>query len=99
MARSVKLSPDLLRKAADPPGAARAARRAEPEAAPAPDQRAVPHYRPGRAGKVNVTGYFDPAVKRELKRIALDEDTTIQELLAEALDDLFAKRGKPEIAR
>jgi hypothetical protein len=89
----------LLRKAADPPGAARAAAKAEPESAPAPDQRADPHRRPGRVGKVNLTGYFDPRVKRQLRQIALDEDTTIQELLAEALDDLFAKRGKPEIAR
>jgi hypothetical protein len=30
--------------------------------------------------------------------IAAEEETTIQELMAEALNDLFAKRGKPEIA-
>jgi hypothetical protein len=46
----------------------------------------------------NVTGYFPPAVKKQLRRITVEEDTTIQELLAEALNDLFAKRGMPEIA-
>jgi hypothetical protein len=46
----------------------------------------------------NVTGYFSPAVKKQLRRITVEEDTTIQELLAEALNDLFAKRGMPEIA-
>jgi len=30
--------------------------------------------------------------------LAADRDTTIQDLLAEALNDLFAKYGKPEIA-
>ena len=46
----------------------------------------------------NVTGYFPPAVKKLLRMIAAEEETTIQELMAEALNDLFAKRGKPEIA-
>jgi hypothetical protein len=46
----------------------------------------------------NVTGYFPPAVKKQLKIMAAEGDTTIQRLLAEALNDLFAKYGKPEIA-
>jgi hypothetical protein len=37
-------------------------------------------------------------VKRQLRILAADRDTTIQDLLAEALNDLFAKHGKPEIA-
>jgi hypothetical protein len=37
-------------------------------------------------------------VKRQLRILAADRDTTIQDLLAEALNDLFAKNGKPEIA-
>ena len=56
------------------------------------------HYRPGRESKTNVTAYFPPIVKKQLRLLAAEEDTTIQELLAEALNDLFAKRGKPEIA-
>ncbi|MGD0909706.1 MAG: ribbon-helix-helix domain-containing protein [Candidatus Acidiferrales bacterium] len=57
-----------------------------------------PHFRPSREGKSNVTGYFHPAVKKQLRILAADRDTTIQDLLAEALNDLFAKHGKPEIA-
>lgn len=55
------------------------------------------HYRPGREGKSNVTGYFDPVVKRQLRVLAAERDTTIQTLLGEALNDLFAKHGKPEV--
>jgi len=57
-----------------------------------------PYYRPGRAKKANVTGYFPPAVKKQLRILAAERDTTIQALLAEALNELFAKYGKPEIA-
>lgn len=57
-----------------------------------------PHYRPGRAQKSNVTGYFPPAVKKQLRMLAAEHDTTIQALLAEGINDLFAKYGKPEIA-
>jgi len=56
------------------------------------------HFRPSREGKSNVTGYFPPAVKKQLRILAADRDTTIQDLLAEALNDLFAKHGRPEIA-
>ena len=50
-----------------------------------------------RANKASVTGYFAPAVRRQLRRLAADSDTTIQALLGEALNDLFAKHGLPEI--
>ena len=58
-----------------------------------------PYYRPGREGKSNVTGYFPPAVKRQLRLLAVERDTTIQALLAEALNDLFAKHHLAEIAQ
>lgn len=57
-----------------------------------------PHYRPGRARKTNITGYFPPEVKRQLRLLAAERDTTMQDLLAEALNTLFATHGKPEIA-
>jgi hypothetical protein len=57
-----------------------------------------PHYRPGRAGKANVTGYFPPAVKKQLRLLSAEHGLTIQRLLGEALNDLFAKYGRPEIA-
>ena len=56
------------------------------------------HFNQGRAGKSNVTGYFPPEVKKQLRLLAAEHDTTIQNLLAEALNDLFAKNGKPELA-
>lgn len=67
-------------------------------AVPPPNYPENPHYRPGRAQKTNVTGYFPPAVKKQLRMLAAECDTTIQALLAEAMNDLFAKYGKPEIA-
>ena len=63
---------------------------------PSPSERQrVP---PSREGKKTVAGHFDPAVSRQLRQIALDENRTVQELLREALNDLFAKRSKPPIA-
>ena len=53
---------------------------------------------PGRAGKVLIGSHFEPAVQKQLKGIAVEQDTTVQNLLAEALNDLYAKYGKPEIA-
>jgi hypothetical protein len=52
----------------------------------------------GREGKKAVTGFFDPAVSKQLKQIALEEDSSLQALLQEAINDLFAKRGKSQIA-
>ena len=70
-------------------------------APPPPEKQASgdnPHYRPGRADKVNVTGYFPPAVKKQLRLLSAEQDKTMQQILAEALNDVFAKYGKPEIA-
>ena len=53
---------------------------------------------PSREGKKAITGFFDPAISRQLKQIALEEDSNIQALLREALNDLFIKRGKSPIA-
>ena len=33
---------------------------------------------PSRQGKKAITGYFDPAVSRQLRQLALDKDTTVQ---------------------
>ena len=50
-----------------------------------------------RAFKASVTAYFAPAVRRQLRRLAADRDTTLQALLGEAVNDLFAKHGLPEL--
>jgi len=70
---------------------------AEPSAVT--EAAAGPRYvAPARRGKKAVSGHFDPAVQKQLNQMALDEDTSVQALLREALNDLFAKRGKPTIA-
>jgi hypothetical protein len=53
-----------------------------------------------RAGRVNVTGYFDPAVKQSIRMIQakFPHRLTEQDLLAEALNDLFAKYNVPQTA-
>jgi hypothetical protein len=45
-----------------------------------------------------VAAYFPVPVQKQLKLLMVENDTTVQNLLAEALNDLFAKYGKPEIA-
>lgn len=47
-----------------------------------------------RDGLKPVMGYYSPAVRRGLHQLALDEQTTIQALLGEALDLLMRSRGK-----
>ena len=53
---------------------------------------------PSRIGKVQIAAFFDPEVSEQLKIMAVLERSTMQLLLAEALNDLFIKRGKPAIA-
>ena len=49
---------------------------------------------------MNVTGYFPPAVKSSFRMIqTAHPEKTIQDLLAEALNDLFAKYNVPQTAR
>ncbi|MBE9078553.1 hypothetical protein IQ241_14830 [Romeria aff. gracilis LEGE 07310] len=57
-----------------------------------------PYQAPSRAGKKAITGHFEPEVSKQLKLISLEEDTSVQALLGEALNDLFTKYGKPPIA-
>ncbi|KAA2211419.1 ribbon-helix-helix domain-containing protein [Teichococcus oryzae] len=54
-------------------------------------------YRPSRDGRRFLGGHFDPAVVRQMKLLAVEEDTTTQALLEEALNLLFVKKGKGKI--
>lgn len=67
-------------------------------APPPPVDTESPHYRPSRSKKKAVIGYFDPAVSKQIKQLALDEDTTMEALIGEGLDFLFEQRGLPQIA-
>ncbi|WP_010482039.1 ribbon-helix-helix domain-containing protein [Acaryochloris sp. CCMEE 5410] len=53
---------------------------------------------PVREGTRAIGGHFAPEVLKQLKLIALENDTTNQKLLGEALNLLFANYGKPPIA-
>jgi hypothetical protein len=53
---------------------------------------------PSRTGRVLIGAHFAPEVQTALKIIAAEERTTMQALLAEAINAVFAKRHKPEIA-
>jgi hypothetical protein len=55
--------------------------------------------RPGsRHGKVAITQWVDPVVRKQLAQLGLDHDKTQAELAAEALNLLFEKYGKSPIA-
>ena len=53
---------------------------------------------PSRRGKVAITHWVDPAVRKQLARLAIDHDSSQAELVAEALNLLFEKYGQPPIA-
>lgn len=53
---------------------------------------------PQQSKKTLVGGHFFPEVGKQLKLLALENDKTMQQCLGEALNDYFAKHGKPEIA-
>lgn len=58
-----------------------------------------PAVQKGRAGKVPVIGYFEPAVRSSLYLIqAQYPKASVQDLLGEALNLLFAKHRVPETA-
>lgn len=68
---------------------------APPPVALAPEPQAPANAKSGaREGKRLVGGHFSPAVQKALKQIALDEGTTVQSLMGEALDLLMRDRGK-----
>lgn len=53
---------------------------------------------PSREGKKPITVYFPPEVRKQLKALANDEDKTVQQLMGEAVNMLFAQYRRPEIA-
>lgn len=53
----------------------------------------------GRQGTKLIGGHFAPEVSTQLRILAAEEGTTVQNLLAEALDDLFVKKGRGRVAK
>lgn len=58
----------------------------------------MPVRQKGREGKVSITHWVDPVVRKQVARIALDEDKDQYELMNEALNLLFEKYGRSTIA-
>src|SRR5271168_1574997 len=84
-----------------PTDAKAAAVRQEAEAAEVPEHPVVRAPAPsapmprqkGREGKVSITQWVDPVVRKQLAQISLDEDKDQYELVNEALNLLFEKYG------
>jgi hypothetical protein len=51
-----------------------------------------------RAGKKAAPFWMPAAAKKQLDYLTIEQETTQQALLTEALNDLFKKYGKPPIA-
>ena len=64
-------------------------------ALPASAAKSVP---PSRVGRVLIGGHFAPEVQTALKIVAAEERTSIQSLLAEGINAVFARRHKAQIA-
>ena len=84
--RAPKPAPKTVTR--QPAGAGRAARE---------DGNGERFFRPSRKDKKLVAGHFEPKVAKQLKLLAVEDDTTVQALLEEALDLLFAKKGRARI--
>lgn len=72
-------------------------KRAKTHNTPAPAAPAEANGARAYRGAV-VSGYFDKKVQMTLRMLSISEETTVQKLLAEAINLLFEKRKMPQIA-
>jgi hypothetical protein len=75
---------EALKRVEEKPQTSRESRKAEPNTT--------------REGKKTIAGFFPLEVSKQLKMIGLTNNKTVQDLMAEALNDLFTKYGKSPIA-
>jgi len=69
---------------------------AEMSTQPAATERSAPA---GRTGKAMVAGWFDKAAVKQLRLIAVNHETSMQEQLGRALNLLFREEGMPALAQ
>ena len=62
-----------------------------------PTAEAASYIAPSRTGKTNLTAYLSPDYKRNMRLIQAKTGRSLQNLIAEALNDLFAKYDVPII--
>lgn len=63
-----------------------------------PSPPAARRTQPSRVGTVPITVHLPKDVRRQLKQLALDEERTVADLVAEALNLVFAKYRRAEVA-
>ena len=63
-----------------------------------PAKRAAVRGRQDRSDKRQVAGFFSPECAKQLRMLAAEQDTTVQELIRQGLNAVFHKHGKPPIA-
>jgi hypothetical protein len=66
----------------------------EPVARASKVKSASQNVRPDRANKRTIAGHFAEETHRKLRILAAERGVNTQELLSEALDDLFAKYSR-----
>ncbi len=69
------------------------------EVAPVPVTPTGRTVQRSRIGKVSIGVWVDPAVRKQLAQLSLDTDKDQADLLAEGLNLLFERYGKPSIAQ
>lgn len=100
MAKRASLS-SMVKAAAGAPAPVAAERRAPKPKAEPPEQAPEGAKAEGgsRAGRVVFGSYQTTETVKQTKLLAIEQDTTMQALMAEALNLLFQKYGKPTIAK
>jgi hypothetical protein len=83
MSRFKGLQSNIAAKAAPAPAAA-------PTSAPTTTSTKAK----AREGKKAIVGYFSEDMSRQLRMLAIEENTTVQALVGEGLDMLLRARGK-----
>ena len=77
---------------------AKASGEAPQAAVPAHEIASAKTAQGSRRGTKLIGGHFAPEVSTQLRILAAEEETTVQSLLAEALDDLFVKKGRQRVS-
>ena len=78
-----------------PPPKATAAPPSPPPAERAPVSTVAGYRPPKRQGKRAAVAWLEPEAVKQINIMAIEGDTTVQDLLVEAVNDLFAKHGRP----
>lgn len=74
----------------------------DPKPAPTKQEEIIPQKtnwkQANRVSKTNITGYFPHEVKASMRLVQAKTGDNMQDLLGEALNDLFAKYNVPQTA-